>query len=1032
MARIPEAEIERIKSEVSLVRLVEASGIELVKHGKDWLGRCPFHADKTPSLVVTPDKNLWHCLGACNVGGTVIDWTMRMQGVSFRHAAELLKDGIPAPASSMLGQALAANAAAKEKSEPRPVKRGTTAKLPSDLSAEADDPRLLQRVVAYYHATLKQSPEALDYLKARGLMHGELIDAFHLGYANRTLAYRLPEKNRAAGADLRGKLQSLGILRESGHEHFNGSLVIPIFDAAGNVVQLYGRKLRDDLRPGTPKHLYLPRPHAGLFNRPALIASKEIILCEALIDALTFWCAGFRNVTAAYGINGFTDELLSAFKSHGTSRVLIAYDRDEAGEKAAAELAPRLMAEGIECFRIVFPHGLDANAYALKVQPAAKSLGIAIRGAQWMGKGTKPRALPIAEPELLSTPTTVASSESLSSLAADAVPAAPALAPPDPSPTLASPMPPMPTTEIPIEIREHEILILLGDRRWRVRGLAPEPVPGQLKINLLVSRGEAFHVDTLDLYAARLRGAYLKQAAAELAYPEETLKRDLGAVLLKLEALQAERAEQAPKAPALTMTDAEKAEALALLRDPELLSRIGADLTACGIVGEDVNKLVSYLAAVSRKQDKPLAVVIQSTSAAGKSALMDAVLALVPGEDRVHYSAMTGQSLFYMGEIGVKHKILAISEEQGVTEAAYALKLLQSQGELTIASTGKDPVSGRLVTHEYKVEGPVMLFLTTTAIEVDEELLNRCLVLTVNESREQTRAIHALQRTRRTLAGLLAREAKDVLTRTHQNAQRLLRALPVVNPHAEQLGFVDGAPRTRRDHEKYLSLIEAVTLLHQYQRSIKTVTHGERVIEYLEVTPADIALANRLARAVLGQSLDELPPQTRRLLHLIEDWVQARVQDSMLKRSEVRFSRRDVREATSWGHTQLRLHLDRLVEMEYLLVHRGGRGASFVYELTYQGEGQDGAPFLPGLMEPEATATTVTWRGEEGHLAGALRPHNGGLAGAPPPAANAGPDSVSSLSASNAAGSTTTVKVNGAGHRRSRSDLLSLAAAASP
>lgn len=1028
MARIPEDEIERLKAEVSLVRLVEASGVALARHGKDWLGRCPFHEDKTPSLVVTPDKNLWHCLGACNTGGTVIDWTMKMQGVSFRHAAELLREGIP-------------SLAAKEKTEPKPLKRGTTAKLPSDLSAEADEQRLLQRVVGYYHGTLKQSPEALEYLQKRGLVHAELIDAFQLGYANRTLAYRLPEKNRIEGSAIRSKLQGLGILRESGHEHLNGSLVIPIFDEAENVVQLYGRKLRDDLRPGTPKHLYLPRPHAGVFNRPALMASKEIILCEALIDALTFWCAGYRNVTSSYGINGFTDELLAAFKTHGTERVLIAFDRDEAGDKAAAELAPRLMAAGIEAFRIVFPHGLDANAYALKVQPPAKSLGVAIRGAQWMGRGGKggPLVRPAERPAMdgragVSTGDEVAPRTAtpkpaeLSSLAADVAQPAPPAVPVPAVPELppASPMPPMPTTEILIEIREHEILILLGDRRWRVRGLAPEPVPGALKVNLLVSRGDAFHVDTLDLYAARLRGAYLKQAAAELAFSEDVLKRDLGAVLLKLEALQAEKASRVPAAPALTMTAEEKAEAMGLLRDPELVSRIVSDLTDCGIVGEDVNKLVSYLAAVSRKQDKPLAVVIQSTSAAGKSALMDAVLSLVPPEERVHYSAMTGQSLFYMGEIGVKHKILAISEEQGVTEAAYALKLLQSQGELTIASTGKDPVSGRLVTQEYKVEGPVMLFLTTTAIEVDEELLNRCLVLTVNESREQTRAIHALQRSRRTLAGLLAREARDTLTRTHQNAQRLLRALPVVNPYAEKLGFVDGVPRTRRDHEKYLSLIEAVTLLHQYQREIRTVTQGERVIEYLEVTPADIAQANRLARAVLGQSLDALPPQTRRLLHLIEHRVRERMQAGGLLRAEVRFTRRDVREHTQWGHTQLRLHLDRLVDMEYLIAHRGRQGAGFVYELAYGGEGRDGGPFLPGLLDLEPAGTTATLRGSDEDLAGRLRPGSGALAGDSPPASNARTDSVSGPSIPKAAERTSTARSNGA----SRSPtLIPLAAA---
>lgn len=997
MARIPDSEIERLKTEVSLVRLVESSGVELKRHGKDFHGRCPFHDDKTPSLVVSPDKNLWHCLGACNTGGTVIDWTMKLQGVSFRHAVELLRDGSVS--------SLAAEAAA-------PVKTGTVRKLAAEapFAPEADDARLLERVVAYYHTRLKETPAALDYLKQRGLSDPELINTFRLGVADRTLAYRLPQKNRAAGEAIRTRLQTLGILRESGHEHFNGSLVIPIFDASGNVVQLYGRKLLDTLRAGTPKHLYLPRPHAGIFNRQALLASKEIILCEAIIDALTFWCAGYRNVTTAYGVNGFTDELLSAMKAHGTQRVLIAYDRDEAGEKAAAELAPRLTAAGIEAFRIVFPHGLDANAYALKVQPAAKSLGVAIRGARWLGKGAKPIVVPALE-----------SSAVLSSLAAKEKIPASLLPSSPPEPSQASPLPsaPAPTTDIPIEIREHEILILLGDRRWRVRGFSKEPTPGQLKINLLVSRGESFHVDTLDLYSARFRTAFVKQAAAELAFSEEVLKRDLGTVLLKLEALQAEAAARVPASPVLTLSDEEKAAALALLRDPALTNRIVSDLSACGIVGEDVNKLVSYLACVSRKQEKPLAVVIQSTSAAGKSALMDAVLALMPNEERVHYSAMTGQSLFYMGEIGVKHKILAIAEEQGVAEAAYALKLLQSQGELTIASTGKDPVSGRLVTHEYKVEGPVMLFLTTTAIEVDEELLNRCLVLSVNESREQTQAIHQLQRSRRTLAGLLAREHKDALICTHQNAQRLLRPLPVVNPFAEQLSFVDAAPRTRRDHEKYLSLIEAVTLLHQYQREVKTVQHGERVIEYLEVTAQDIALANQLARAVLGQSLDELPPQTRRLLHRLEDLVRERMSAGALVRADVRFTRRDVRDYTQWGHTQLKLHLHRLEEMEYLLVHRGSRG-SFFYELLYDGQGRDGAPFLPGLIDFSSSSSPQQYDGDrsgsEVKRSASGRPPVGAVSGGRPTGGKPCADSVSDEDGGESENRTTRAPANGA-HR---------------
>ena len=202
----------------------------------------------------------------------------------------------------------------------------------------------------------------------------------------------------------------------------------------------------------------------------------------------------------------------------------------------------------------------------------------------------------------------------------------------------------------------------------------------------------------------------------------------------------------------------------------------------------------------------------------------------------MQYSAMTGQSLFYMGETNLKHKILAIAEEEGAENARYALKLLQSEGELTIASTGKDETTGAMVTREYHVEGPVMLFLTTTAIDIDEELMNRCVVLTVNESREQTQAIHAMQRQQQTLEGLLQNEDKKQIIELHRNAQRLLRPLLVANPFAEQLTFIDDKTRTRRDHMKYLTLIRAIALLHQYQREVKTVNHNGQVLSYIEVT----------------------------------------------------------------------------------------------------------------------------------------------------------------------------------------------------
>ena len=254
MPRIPDAELERLKSEVSLERLIEGRGIALKQRGADRVGLCPFHEDREP-LVVTPAKNLWHCFG-CGLGGGVIDWVMKAEGVSFRHAVALLKERLPSFAT------IAVSAALDGSSTPStPVKRATVRKLDSPVTLEADDQALLDQVIDYYHATLKQSPDALSYLAERGIDSPEAIECFKLGYADRTLGLRLPAKNRKAGAELRSRLVKVGIYRDSGHEHFNGSLIVPIFDENGQVVEVYGRKRRDDLRPGTPKHLYLPGPH---------------------------------------------------------------------------------------------------------------------------------------------------------------------------------------------------------------------------------------------------------------------------------------------------------------------------------------------------------------------------------------------------------------------------------------------------------------------------------------------------------------------------------------------------------------------------------------------------------------------------------------------------------------------------------------------------------------------------------------------------------------------------------------------------
>ncbi len=243
----------------------------------------------------------------------------------------------------------------------------------------------------------------------------------------------------------------------------------------------------------------------------------------------------------------------------------IAYDRDEAGDKAAAALADELIGLGFECFRVEFPKGMDANEYALKVTPATKSLGVLLNRASWIGKGQRamgeegPR---VAVPEIVTALEPVATVKEERAVKEkkieepEPMPVAAAAAPTEhvlplvAEPELVAPMPFTAPAEVAVEMRGEDVLLRFGDREYRVRGLRKNLSDDMLRINFRVMGVNAYgdmalHVDTLELNAARPRMAFVKQAAAELGIKEEIVSRDLSKVLFKLEELRDEQIRQA-------------------------------------------------------------------------------------------------------------------------------------------------------------------------------------------------------------------------------------------------------------------------------------------------------------------------------------------------------------------------------------------------------------------------------------------------------------------------------------------------------
>jgi len=926
----------------ALVDVVQSSGITLSREGNVWVGNCPFHDDDNGALLIEPSTQHWQCDGHCQSGGTLIEWLMTLHNISRDDAMAMIQTGHGIKCQPCLNNG------------------------PSTLtfSSNHEDEKLNHKIVDYYHHALQNKTTALAYLQGRKIDNSDALDHFKLGFSDRTLGNLLPQKNRKEGAAIRGRLQQLGWVKASGHELMRGSLVVPVLNDE-QVIQAYGRKITASLRVGTPEHVYLHETFNGVFNYKALTVSDEWLVCQSFIDALTFWCAGYRNVTCTYGLTQWGDDFLNTLKNYRPKRVLIAYEATQRGEQAAQKLSQAILVHDVEAYRIELAAGQDVNEYALNYSNTAQALGEVIRKAVWIGKQSDRTRVELEVEVIPEAPSTVdlgedelpIVTESLpeeESLAIGSEPKQEQLSPQIRAENIPATVAPKPPEKIEFTRNDLELSFHFDKRRYRVRGLENNKAYDQLRINLLVAQGDVIHVDSFDLYSTKHRHGFIKLAALELGIKEDILKKDLAKLLLQLEIHQHDFVNREigakPNKPK-ELNDKDREQAMAILTSHSLIDSILDDYSQCGLVGEDNNKLLAYLATLSRKLDNPLAVMVQSTSAAGKSALMDHVLAFVPKEDRVQYSALTGQSLFYMDDINLKHKILAISENEGVNQAAYALRLLQSEGHLTIATTGKDPSSGKHTTHEYKVEGPVTIFSTTAAVNIDEELFNRCLVLHVDEEQEQTKAIHDWQRFEQTLAGMQALKQRQGIIKKQQNIQRLIRPITVVNPYAEKLTFTDLKTRTRRDHPKYLTLIRIIALLHQHQRELKTTYIGDEQVSYIEVMLSDIELANRLIHDVVDQSFLDLPMQTQTLLGLVDEMVTSRCKSGGLKRNKILFTRRDIRDYSGWGMTQVGIHLSRLESMEYLVRHRGKVGQQMVYALLYQKNERQSFSAKAGLID---------------------------------------------------------------------------------
>jgi hypothetical protein len=602
----------------------------------------------------------------------------------------------------------------------------------------------------------------------------------------------------------------------------------------------------------------------GVVNYQAARLSSEVILTESILDALSFLQAGISTAIPIYGVHGFTPDHLDLLKREGVSRVTLALDSDAPGRKAAAALKEKLEKAGITVRIASFPSGTkDANALLL-----SRNGDAADAFCEVLDEAT-PRP---------------PSSESSSPLSEE---------------TTSGEEGPRPL----VRSEDGQLLLSRDGVTYRVR--AYPPALGRLRATVKVERGESFHVDTVDLYASRSRTEFGKRAAKATELEAEAIEQDLLTLLVEAEkTAEEQKPEENGTAPAPPpMSDAERSKALAFLKRPDLLDQVARDVDALGYVGEETNKRLLYLIAISRKLPDPLSAIVLSQSGAGKSGITEVIERLTPPEDVVLLTRLTPQSLYYVGPGFLDQKLVIIEERYGSMEADYSIRVLQSRKKLIAAAPVKDPQTGNMRTKVFSVEARAAFVEATTASAVNHENATRCFELAMDESAEQTQRIHVRQRLMKTPAGLRLKAQGEALAKLHWNAQRLLEPLPVVIPFADRLTFPTAWMRTRRDHARFLNLIEVSAFLHQYQR--------QRQDGAIVADVADYEVAYGLAGEVLAETLTDVRKPLREAYE--------RIRELSLKRDGT-VSRRETREALGVPDSTVRRWLQDLVELEYLAV----------------------------------------------------------------------------------------------------------------
>ncbi len=858
--------------------------------------KCPFHDDKTPSLLFSREKQICTCFSSnCDFGtADIIGLAKRYKNTTTHEALKYL--------SALAGETAPF---------PRPNTNG------ADTMGQLARTAILKKAFTFFENSFMGSSPARKYLESRNLDPQQI----KAGYQNGTL-------HHGENKHLIESLEQIGLLKKinSGHAPFGpGSIVFPLKNKKDKISGLYFRAVEP--RPGKFKDRYY-EPHLYLKNRQGLYpcypkpGTKTLLITESIIDCATLQqipeITDHYGLLSSYGTNGITEEHRAAIKElKEPEEIIIFFDGDGAGREGARKAAEELqqLLPQVKISIVETPEGEDINSLSIGHEP-----GIFTELLQ----NRKPFSL------LKETPATEKEKDCRDKAPIPTATTYTTKAAPEKGDGLLN------TTNRPQGAHEHfkdrldvsnpyKITFPTQTAIYHVKGGIPKALDS-MKVTL-----EIEHLQTrrksrqkIDLYEDKQTEKAAREAGEKLGIRADLIETDLNHLTDLLDTYRETglmEKEQAKKKN-ITVPPQEQERCLKFLGRPGLVQRFNVLLGKAGITGEANNRIFLFVIASSYKMPDTLHALVQGSSGSGKTYLVKIVSDAMPPEDVIRLTRVTENSFYNYGEYELQYKLIVIEDIDGLKEEAeFAFRELQSNDMLSSSTSIKND-NGNSQGAIRIVRGPIGSMATTTRGEIYQDNMSRVFLIAVDESRQQTQEIINYQNMKAT--GKINKQHEEENKRFVQNCIRMLKPYEVVNPYADKILLPMEADTVRRLTNLFHAFIKQLTILHQYQR--KKDQYGRLVTEKEDVKNAiDIMFESIVLK------VDELDGSLRQFYERLKHYIQSRGEEYQ----NYQFTQREIRHALNIKKTRLSYFINELLELEYLSQSGGYANRGFSYKITY-------------------------------------------------------------------------------------------------